>query len=63
LLSQARNPPYFVEPAGPLPCSQGSATGPYPEPDESVHILPPCLFKIHCIILSSISRSSKRKNN
>jgi hypothetical protein len=24
-----------MEPQGSLPCSQGPATGPYPEPDES----------------------------
>jgi hypothetical protein len=24
-----------MEPEGSLPCSQGAATGPYPEPDES----------------------------
>jgi hypothetical protein len=28
-------PDFFMEPEGSLPCTQKSATGPYPEPDES----------------------------
>jgi hypothetical protein len=28
-------PVFFIEPGGPLSCSEQSATGPYPEPDES----------------------------
>jgi hypothetical protein len=34
-LSHSRISQYFMEPEGPSPCSQESATGPYPEADES----------------------------
>jgi hypothetical protein len=49
-----------MKPGGSIPCSQQSATGPYPEPDAfSPH--PPTLFpNIHSnIVFSSTSRSSE----
>jgi hypothetical protein len=36
-----------MEREGSLPCSQGPSTGPYPEPDKSVHTTPSYLSKIH----------------
>jgi len=35
-----------------LPCLEELATGPFPEPDESIYIIKPCLFSI-LFILSS----------
>jgi hypothetical protein len=35
LYSHARTSQDFMEPEGPLPCSQEPSTGPYPEPDQS----------------------------
>jgi hypothetical protein len=36
-----------MQPEGSLPCSQGSSTGPYPEPDNPVHTTQSYLSKIH----------------
>jgi len=36
-----------MEPEGSLPFLQKSATGPYPEPDESSPYVPLCFPKIH----------------
>jgi len=49
-----------MEPECPLPQSQASATGPYPEPDQSSLSLPSHFLKIHFnIILPCAPKSSK----
>jgi len=47
----------FMEPQGSLPCSQGSAIRPYPEPDESSPHLPHCFPKIHSNIMFLFTHS------
>jgi len=49
-----------MELEGSLPCSQKPATGPFPEPDESIHTFPPYFPKIRSnIIVPSTTRYSK----
>jgi len=43
----ANNHPPLMEPEGSLPCSQGPAISPYPEPDESSLHLPTLIHKIY----------------
>jgi hypothetical protein len=60
VLSYSKNSPHFMEPEGSLPCSQQSATCPYPEQDQSSLCPPSYLSKIHFnIILPSTPGSSK----
>jgi hypothetical protein len=50
-LSYSRISQHFVEPEGSVPYSQQSATGPYPELDESSPYLPILFSKIHFNII------------
>jgi len=45
---------WSLEPEVPLLCSQGTVTGPYPQPQ-----LPPCFSKLYSNILPSMPMSSK----
>jgi hypothetical protein len=49
-----------MEPEGSVPCSQKPATGPYPDPAESIRPINPYLLKVHLnVILPPTPRSSK----
>jgi hypothetical protein len=51
--------PPFMEPEGSLQCSQESAIGPYPEPDESSPYCATLFLEIHFNILQTVPRSSE----
>jgi hypothetical protein len=49
-----------MEPEDSLPCTEDTATFPYPEPEQS-NLRPPIMFKIHVnIILPSTPRTTKQ---
>jgi hypothetical protein len=47
-----------MEPEGSLPCSQEPGTGPYPEPDATIHTFALYFLKIHSNIIFPLMPSS-----